>query len=60
MTELPIPQALYTVPQVLKFAGFSKATLYRKLKSGEFPAPDKSNGYKTFWRGETIKSAIEK
>jgi len=39
---------------------FSAATLWRKVKSGEFPAPTKLSARVTAWRVESIREWMEK
>lgn len=38
---------------------FSPATLWRKVKSGEFPAPVKLSSRVTAWRAEDVRAWIQ-
>lgn len=39
---------------------FSAATLWRKVKAGEFPAPVKLSQRVTAWKAEDVRAWIEK
>lgn len=44
--------------QLLKFVPFSKTTLWRKVKAGDFPAPVKLSQGVTAWRAEDVHAWI--
>jgi len=45
-------------PQVLNFVPFSKATLWRRVMQGTFPAPLKLSPGITVWRAEDVRRWI--
>lgn len=45
---------------LLVFVPFSSATIWRKVKKGQFPAPVKLSDRVTAWRCEDIRAWIEK
>jgi prophage regulatory protein len=44
---------LKTLKQLVPFSG---ATIWRKVKTGEFPAPIKINPYITAWRNDEVNA----
>jgi predicted DNA-binding transcriptional regulator AlpA len=44
---------------VLALCGLSHSTLYSRMKSGTFPAPDGKDGGLNFWNTSTIRSYLE-
>jgi predicted DNA-binding transcriptional regulator AlpA len=44
---------------VLALCGFSHSTLYSRMKTGDFPAPDGKDGGLNFWNTWTIKTYLE-
>ncbi|GFM34067.1 helix-turn-helix transcriptional regulator [Desulfovibrio subterraneus] len=49
---------LLRLPEVLSKVPFSRATLYRRIENGEFPAP-KKDGHISFWHLSAINAWIE-
>lgn len=43
---------------LLRFVPFSKSTLWRRVKAGEFPAPVKLSTGITAWKAEEVRSWI--
>ena len=48
------PDTLLRLPQVLAVVPFSKATLYRRIKDGSFPAPLQMSERCVAWRSSQI------
>ncbi len=46
--------------QVLQVVPFSHATLWRRVKSGDFPQPVKLSDRVTAWRAEEVRQWIAK
>lgn len=44
--------------QLLRFVPFSKSTLWRRVKAGEFPAPVRLSAGVTAWRVDEIRHWI--
>lgn len=44
---------------VLALCGFSHSTLYSRMKTGDFPAPDGRDGGLNFWNTLTIRNYLE-
>jgi predicted DNA-binding transcriptional regulator AlpA len=58
----PEPPKKYFIRQkdlLRTFVPFSATTLWRKIKSGEFPAPIKLGPSITAWRGEEIEEWVQ-
>lgn len=49
---------LLRLPEVLSMVPFSRATLYRRVENGEFPAP-KKDGHISFWHLSAVSAWIE-
>jgi len=45
------------IPHIIPF---SSSTLWRKVKSGEFPAPVKLSSRVTAWRAEDVRAWMQK
>lgn len=45
---------------LLRFVPFSKSTLWRRVKAGEFPAPVKLSTGITAWKAEDVRSWISR
>lgn len=43
---------------LLRFVPFSKSTLWRRVKTGEFPAPVRLSAGVTAWRAEDVRRWI--
>jgi len=43
-------------PKVLEFTGWSVSTLYRKMKSGEFPKPKRMSENVVAWADSDLKA----
>lgn len=43
---------------LLRFVPFSKSTLWRRVKAGEFPAPVRLSAGVTAWRAEDVRRWI--
>lgn len=43
---------------LLRFVPFSKSTLWRRVKAGDFPAPVQLSAGITAWRAEEVRSWI--
>jgi prophage regulatory protein len=52
------PDRLIRIRDVAYLVGMSKATIYRKLKSGDFPSPVKVGGPSVRWRESSIAAWI--
>ncbi len=52
--EHGIPTRLLRKPVVLDRVGFSKSELYRRIKSGKFPAPIKLGARAVAWRESDV------
>lgn len=44
---------------VLRFVPFSKSTLWRRMKAGDFPAPIRISAGVTAWRAEDVRRWID-
>jgi len=53
------PDRLIRIRDVAYLVGMSKATIYRKLKSGEFPQPVSTGGSSVRWKESDIMMWIE-
>jgi prophage regulatory protein len=51
-------ERLLRLPEVLRMVSFSRATLYRRIENGEFPAP-KKDGNISFWPLSVVAEWIE-
>ena len=49
---------LLRLPQVLALVGFTKSTLYRKVKAGLFPAPIKLSANLVVWKQQAVMEWI--
>jgi prophage regulatory protein len=47
------PNCRLRLPQILKRTGYSRATLYRRIKAGEFPAPGKDRRI-SYWPSSEV------
>jgi prophage regulatory protein len=57
--ELVLPQTGFVRQRLLlRFVPFSKSTLWRRVKSGDFPAPVRLSAGVTAWRAEEINDWI--
>lgn len=45
-------------PHVLALTGWSAATLWRRVKSGQFPKP-KKDGALTYWENGQVRDTLE-
>lgn len=62
----PRYQSLLVLPEtgfvrqrlLLRFVPFSKSTLWRRVKAGEFPAPVRLSAGVTAWRAEDVRRWI--
>lgn len=57
--DSPVNSQFMKVKQVLQVVPFSASTLWRKSKTGEFPAPIKISANITAWRTEDVNNWIE-
>jgi predicted DNA-binding transcriptional regulator AlpA len=48
------------LPQVCQFVPLGQSTIWRKVKTGDFPAPVKLGARTTAWKAEDIRAYIEK
>lgn len=55
---MPAPDRLIRMRDVTYLVGMSKATIYRKLKIGEFPRPVAMGGQAVRWRESDIAAYI--
>ena len=46
-------------PDVVKLTGLSKATIYRMMKTGEFPAPVRLGARAVGWRTEDLQHFLD-
>jgi len=53
-----VQDRLLRLPEVLSMVPFSRATLYRRVENGEFPAP-KKDGNIAFWHLSDVSGWIE-
>ena len=63
-TELPKTPALpadgfIRIKQLIRFIPFSRTTIWRKVKDGQFPRPVKLSAYVTAWRVADVRGWIE-
>lgn len=57
--QLVLPETGFVRQRLLlRFVPFSKSTLWRRVKAGEFPAPIKLSAGITAWKAEDIRSWI--
>ena len=49
---------LVRLPDVVAFSGFGKTWVYKKVRSGEFPAPVKI-GRATAWRAADVRAWLD-
>ena len=55
----PLPDTGFVRQRLLlRFVPFSKSTLWRRVKAGEFPAPVKLSEGVTAWRAEEVRRWI--
>lgn len=47
------------LPEVLKVTGMKRATLYKAVREGQFPAPFRVYGRSVAWRREEIEVWME-
>lgn len=61
MTETPLSELeaerRLRKPAVAKLCGWSRATLERRIRSGQFPRPE-HDGTIAFWRTRTVLAAL--
>ena len=55
---MPVPDRLLRLRDVAYLVGMSKATIYRKLKAGEFPWPVSTGGSTVRWKESDISGWI--
>lgn len=57
---IPITESgFYSLANVMAITGWSRATLYRKMKQGLFPKPDSPvQSFKCYWKISTVKEAL--
>ena len=53
-----LPDALLRVATVSAITGFSGATIYRKVATGDFPQPVRFNARCTRWRAEEVRTWV--
>lgn len=54
-SELVLPQTGFVRQRLLlRFVPFSKSTLWRRVKAGDFPAPVRLSAGVTAWRAEEV------
>ncbi len=58
LIDINSPGRLRTA-HVLALCGFSHSTLYARIKSGDFAAPDGKDGGLNFWNTQTIRNYLE-
>ncbi|MEH8044269.1 AlpA family phage regulatory protein [Gallibacterium anatis] len=54
-----VNKQLLNIDEVRAITGFSTTTIYKYVKSGEFPAPKKCGGRAVRWRLADIQAYIE-
>mgnify|MGYP001001435818 CR=1 FL=1 len=54
MNQQIAPGGMYRLPQVLRAIPMCRATVYLKIKRGEFPAAVKISERIAVWRGEDL------
>ena len=59
MLDFPDRKKILKQSEVLEIASFSRTTLWRRVGTGEFPAPVKLGGAKTRRVGWKVKDVIE-
>jgi prophage regulatory protein len=59
----PAPQkatpVFYRLRDVVRITALSRATLYRRISEGRFPAPVHLGGKASAWRGEALQAWID-
>jgi predicted DNA-binding transcriptional regulator AlpA len=45
------------IPRVCELTGWSRATLYRRVRDGKFPPPER-DGDISFWRAAVVLAAL--
>ena len=48
----------YTTGNILAVTGWSHSTLYKRIKEGKFPPPEK-DGALNFWRTSVVRHALK-
>jgi predicted DNA-binding transcriptional regulator AlpA len=46
------------VDEILLLLGVSRSTLYHRLKTGTYPAPDGHDGKMPYWKQSTVKRLL--
>lgn len=59
MNQQFAPGGMYRLPEVLKTIPMCRATVYNKIKRGEFPAAVKISERIAVWRGEDLLTWID-
>ncbi|KOQ70319.1 hypothetical protein ABW43_06060 [Stenotrophomonas maltophilia] len=55
---IPLNDALISVKRVEQDCGFSKTTIYRLMKRGQFPKPAKRAGRSVRWRNSEVQQWV--
>ncbi|MEJ6328609.1 AlpA family phage regulatory protein [Stenotrophomonas maltophilia] len=55
---IPPNDALISVKRVEQDCGFSKTTIYRLMKRGQFPKPAKRTGRSVRWRNSEVQQWV--
>jgi predicted DNA-binding transcriptional regulator AlpA len=55
----PSPQAILTIQEVLFLTSLSRASLYRAIKAGLFPAPAKISLRRIGWTADAVTTWFE-
>jgi prophage regulatory protein len=58
MTKTPDPAAILRRPAVVRLTGLSYSTIYRKMRTGEFPPRVRLGRHAVGWREEAVKAWI--
>jgi prophage regulatory protein len=53
-----MPIKLFRLAAVISIVGLSKATIYKKIKEGSFPAPVKLSAKASGWRSTDLENWI--
>lgn len=55
-----INERIIRMPEVMRMVGLSSATIYRRIKAGEFPGPVKLGKHASGWLLSAVQGWIQK
>ncbi|MBB6191154.1 prophage regulatory protein [Sphingobium wenxiniae] len=59
MSSAPTREAYLRLPAVISATGLSKATIYRRIKAGEFPDAYSLGGHSVAWKRSELEDWME-